>query len=231
MKLRNKVIVITGASDGIGRAIAVRLSKTGARLALIARNQEGLDKTVAQCDNAKAYACDVGKNKELKQAIETIAADFGGIDGVINNAGVWQKLSPVEECSDETITELIQTNLAGTIFATKYCLPHLKARPEAVIVNIVSKSGYIAQEGQSVYSATKFGVRGFTEVIRVDLKGSHVKIGAVYQAGTNTQMFAKTGDDFPLEKFTEPADLADAVEYMLSRPPKMWIPELHVNYQ
>src|SRR4029078_5750566 len=103
-------------------------------------------------------------------------------------------------------------------------------KTETAVLQIVSKSGITAQEGQSIYTASKWGVKCFTDVLRVDLKGSNVRIGAVYQSGTNTAMFKKAGDEFDQSKLPEPADLADAVAYMLTRPPKMWIPEFQVVY-
>lgn len=230
MILKNKVVVVTGASEGIGRAIAGRLAREGARLALVARSEDKLRK-VAEAVGGEAFVCDVRDRAQVKATIDTIAAKFGGIDVLINNAGIWHKPSQLDELSDGTVDDVLDTNLAGTIYATKHALPYLRERgAETAIVQIVSKSGITAQEGQSIYTASKWGVKGFTDVLRTDLKGSNIRVGAVYQSGTNTEMFRKAGDEFDQSKLTEPADLADAVAYMLTRPPKMWIPELHVAY-
>jgi len=230
MVLRDKIVVITGASEGVGRAIAERLAKEGAKLALIARSKDKLTEA-AQSVGGQAFACDVRDKAQLRQTIEAIAKAFGGIDVLVNNAGIWQKPGPLDELSDQTIDDVLATNLTGTIYMTKYVLPFLRQRPtETAILQIVSKSGITAQEGKSVYTASKWGVKGFTDVLRADLKGSNVRVGAVYQSGTNTDMFKKAGDNFDQTKLTNPADLADAVAYMLTRPPKMWIPELQVVY-
>jgi len=101
---------------------------------------------------------------------------------------------------------------------------------ETAIINIISKSGIVAQLGQSVYTASKYGMKGFTDVLREDTKSEPIRIGAVYQSGTATQMFAKAGDDFPVENFTNPDDLADVVVFMLSRPAKIWLNEVQVVY-
>lgn len=232
MILKDKVVIVTGASEGIGRAIAERLAQEGAKLALVARSEDKLREATGAV-GGEAFVCDIRDKAQVKATVEAIAAKFGRIDVLINNAGIWQKEGPLEEVSDEAIDDIVATNLSGTIFMTKYALPHLRGDEETAIVQIVSKSGIAARAGQIVYTASKYGVRGFTDVLREDVKGTNIRIGAVYQSGTNTQMFAKTGDEARAAdtiKFTRPEDLADAIAYMLTRPPKMWIPELQVVY-
>jgi len=149
---------------------------------------------------------------------------------LINDAGVWQKMMPLEDIKPETIDDIIGINLTAFIHITRLFMPVLKSREEAAIINVISKSGIVAQEGQSVYMASKYGVRGFTDVLRADLKDTNVRVAGVYQSGTNTKMFTKTGEDFSTEKFTDPADLADVVAYMLLLPKKIWLPEVRVEY-
>lgn len=229
MVLKDKVVVITGASDGIGQAIAERLVQENCKLAIIGRDEDRLA-AVANTTGAKGYICDISDRQAVKDTIERIAADFGTIDVLVNNAGVWQKVSGLEDIDDDAIDAVIDINLKGTINVTKAALRYINQDDkEGIIYNVSSKSGMVAQAGQSVYSATKYGLRGFTDVLREDLKETHVHVGALYQSGINTQMFAKTGEDFPTESFTEPTDLADTVVYALTRPPKMWITETHVD--
>lgn len=235
MKLLNKVIVITGASDGIGKQIALRLAREGVNLALIARDEQRLSEVSGEAEGlgaskVKVYPCDIRQADKLKHTVDTIISDFKTVDILINNAGIWQKLSPLDEVSEDVVDDVISTNLSALIHTTRYLLPTLRKRPEAAIINITSKSGVVAQEGQSVYSASKFGVRGFTEVLKADLKGSTVRVAGVYQSGTNTKMFEKTGENFPTEKFTNPSDLADVVTYMLSLPPQIWLHDVRVEY-
>jgi short-subunit dehydrogenase len=235
MKLKDKVIVITGASDGIGKEIALRLAKEGTKLALIARNKQRLDEV---CEKAKSlgaadvevYPCDIRQTDKLNEVKESITSHFGGIVILINAAGVWQKLMPAEEIKRDTVDEVIGTNLTALIHITRMFLPTLKKREEAAIINIISKSGMVPQGEQSVYTASKYGARGFTEVLKVELKGTNVRVAGVYQSGTNTRMFEKTGDDIPTEKFTNPADLADVVSHMLSLPEKIWLHDVCVEY-
>ena len=193
MNLKNKVIVITGASDGIGKQIALRLAKKNTKLALIARDEKRLNNVCEEAGKlgaieAEAYPCDLLDIKELKKTTETIISHFNGIDILINNAGIWQKLMPLEEIDEDTIDKVIRTNLTALIHATKLFLPSLKEKKEAAIINISSKSGTVAQEGQSVYTASKYGAKGFTDVLKVDLKNTNVRVAGVYQSGTNTSM-------------------------------------------
>jgi len=89
----------------------------------------------------------------------------------------------------------------------------------------------MARPEQSVYCASKFGVYGFTEVLKLDLKGTNIRVAGLYQGGTNTQLFSKANElDKPLDNFTDPADLADIIVFMLTRPPKLWIHDIRITY-
>ena len=121
------------------------------------------------------------------------------------------------------------TDLTGRMQMTQAVLPSWSENDEGIVLNIVSKSGVVAQAGQSVYTATKYGVRGFTEVLKADEAETGVRVGGLYQSGTNTEMFAKAGEDVPNHIFTEPDDLADVVVFVLSRPPKLWIHDIRIE--
>jgi len=235
MNLKNKIIIVTGASAGIWEAIALRLSKQWCKLALLARSEDKLEQVASNClkngsPEVKAYKCDISHTSQLWELTRQIHQDFWAIDGLINNAGIWQKMMQLDEVSSEHIDPIIATNLSWVVHLTHSVLPILRQQSEAVILNIVSQSWVVAQWWQSIYTATKFGVRGFTDVLKWDLKWSNVRIAWVYQAGTNTQMFANTGETMPLENFTDPNDLADVVAYMLWLPPKIWMHEVRVTY-
>ncbi|MDP8098923.1 SDR family NAD(P)-dependent oxidoreductase [Pasteurella atlantica] len=234
MELSNKIIVITGASTGIGKQLALRLAKEKCQLALIARNEKQLVEVVKQAKelgavNANYYICDICDTEKLELTLQSIVSDFGTVDVLINNAGIWQKLMPVDEMDVKMVDDIIQTNLLAVIHTTRLLLPVLRQREEARIINIVSKSGVVAQQNQSVYTASKYGIRGFTEVLKQDLAETNIKIAGVYQSGTNTEMFAKSGDNFDTQNFTNPEDLADVIAYMLSQPDKIWLHDVRVG--
>jgi short-subunit dehydrogenase len=234
MNLKNKIAVITGASDGIGKHISLRLAKDGVNLALIGRNKKRLKEVAIQAKELgalkiKTYVCDIQKGNDLEKIVNLIISDFSNIDILINNAGIWQKKMSVEEIKKDTVDSVIGTNLTALINVTRLFIPNLKNREEAAIINVVSKSGVVAQEGQSVYSASKYGVRGFTEVLRIDLKDSNIKVAGLYQGGINTDLFKKADDNFSTSDFTEPTDLADVIAYMLSLPKKIWLYDVRVS--
>lgn len=184
MELKNKVILITGASDWIGKEIAFRLAKENSKLALMARNEKRLNEVAEKVKklgviSVKTYICDIRKTDKLESTIKSIISDFWGVDILINNAWIWQKLMPIDEIKSDVIDDVIETNLSALIHITRLLLPILRTRDEAAIINISSKSWTVAQKWQSVYTASKYGVRGFTEVLKTDLKDTNIKVAGV----------------------------------------------------
>jgi short-subunit dehydrogenase len=232
MNIVGKRILVTGASEGIGAEIAIKLATDGAKVVLVARLESNLNKVKNAIEKlggqVEIYTCNARKGVEIKNVCAKILA-AGDVDVLINNAGVWHKRAPLMDISDSVIDDVIATNLTGAIKFTKQLLPGLIGRKEAAIINVISKSGIVAQDGQSVYSATKYGMRGFTDVLRADLKDTSVKVGAVYQSGVDTEFFRKTDEIFDQSRLMDPEDLADAICYMLKVPPKIWISEIRVN--
>ena len=234
MELSNKVVLITGGSDGIGRHICLKLAEQGCQIAIMGRDRDRLAAVEEEClslgaPKARAFACDMQIPESLEITARDIMAEFNGVDILINNAGIWPKTSTLDEIDADVLVSTVQTNLTALMQLTRHLLPGLRTRDEAAILNVVSKSGVVAQAGQSVYSATKYGVRGFTEVLKEDELESGVRIAAIYQSGTNTDMFAKANEDVPNHIFTEPNDLADVVVFMLSRPAKIWLHEVRIE--
>ena len=219
-----KRVLITGASDGIGRAIAECLADRY-ELILCGRDSKKLKEVAEICGGAKTFAFDINDHATRDNVVEQV----GEIDILINNAGIWHKAGNLESLSDEKVIEVINTNLVSQVLLTKVLLPIMKNREGSAIINVISKSGITAQAGQTVYTASKYGMRGFTDVLRQDTKADLIRIGAVYQSGTNTKMFEKAGEDFSVESLTEPKDLAEVVKFMLTRPKKLWINEVRVE--
>lgn len=236
MDLKNKVAVITGASDGIGKQVALKLATSGVSLALIARNEERLNQVKEEClslgsPKVEYFVCDISKKEEVKETTNKIITEFSSVDILLNIAGVWQKLNLLEDISDEEIEDVLDIDLKGMVYVTKYLVKHFKEEDkDAIVLNVSSRSGVTAQEGQNVYTAAKWGVTGFTESLKVDLKSSKIRVATVFQGGTNTEMFNKTGEHFNQEKFIKPEDLADVIVFMLSRPPQIWLHDVRVEY-
>jgi NADP-dependent 3-hydroxy acid dehydrogenase YdfG len=234
MNLKGKTAIVTGSSDGIGKQVSLKLAAQGVSLALIARNEERLTDVKTLClelgsPKVEIYVCDLKFKEQIKTAVEKIKVDFEKIEILINNAGIWQKVAQLEESSLENIEDVISTNLTGLVMLTNLILPELR-KQESTLINVSSHSGIEAKNGQSLYCASKWGVTGFTESLRLDLKGSSVRVAGLYQGGTQTTLFEKANDARDMSKFTKPEDLADVIVFMLSRPPQIWLHDVRVEY-
>lgn len=227
-----KTIIITGSSDGIGKSIAKKLSEQKHNLILFGRDEPKLQEVKTMCEangsSVETYAFDLTDQATRAKVISEILKSHQ-IDVLINNAGIWHNSLNLSELPAEKIQEVINTNLTAQMLLTKDVIESMRNR-ETAIINIISSAGLNGKAGRTAYAASKFGMRGFTEALRDETYGDPIRIGAVFQAGTNTQMFAKAGETMPVEKYTNPDDLADVVVFMLSRPPKIWLNEVRVVY-
>jgi short-subunit dehydrogenase len=187
--LKQSVAVITGAANGIGRALAARLADEGASLSLADIDQAALDLVVQElkgrgCD-VSAHAVDVADRQQVESLCRKTVEHFGRVDWLINNAGVALS-GNVEEVSLADIEWLMGINFWGVVYGVKYFLPILKQQERAYIVNLSSVFGMIAPPGQASYAASKFAVRGFTEALRHELAGTSVQVSSVHPGGIRT---------------------------------------------
>lgn len=183
-----KVVVITGAGSGIGRALAQLMDSRGARLALSDIDLGSVEATAATCRDARAYHLDVADRVAVKGHAEQVVTDFGRVDMVVNNAGV-ALASEVLTQTDEDLDWLLGINLHGVIHGTQAFLPHL-VPTRGHVVNISSVFGIMAMPSQSAYNAAKFGVRGYTEslAIEMDMARTGVGVHCVHPGGIATNI-------------------------------------------
>ena len=191
--LKNKVVVLTGAASGIGRATAEVLAQRGARLALVDVQQTALDSLVNALEKegvaVSTHSADVGDRDRMMQLVEEILAIHGHVDVLINNAGV-NVGALFEDHSLEDSEWLLQTNLMGVIYGCSVFLPHLRTRPEAHIVNLSSMFALFGMPGQAIYSASKSAIQGFTEALQCELRGSSVSLTSVHPGTIKSQLIA-----------------------------------------
>lgn len=189
MELRNAVAVITGAGSGIGRALAQELAALGAHLALADVNSAALEETRALLAPAtvRTYIVDVGDAAALDTFAQRVEQDFGRVTLLINNAGV-ALFGTFAELSVSEIEWLFRINFWGVVHGCKSFLSALKREKEARIVNISSVLGMVGTAGQSAYCSSKFAVRGLSEVLREELRGSSVSVTCVHPAGISTKI-------------------------------------------
>jgi len=182
----NKVILLTGAGSGIGAAIAKELSELGAQLILVGRNQDKLEAVKQQLSGQHdILVADISSSTGRQTIKEHCNQLDKGIDILINNAGI-SAFARFETMSEEKISSVININLTSTILLTQQLLPLLQAKPSAKIVNIGSAFASLAFAGFTVYSASKYGIKGFTEALRRELHGGTVDVRYFAPRGTKT---------------------------------------------
>lgn len=188
-----KTAVITGAGSGMGRYLAVLLAKAGANVAICDINEETLNGTAAMVRQynvaVSTHIVDMGDMERIETLPEEVVARHGAVDLVFNNAGVTMG-SSFAGISEQDWDWVMNINLNGVVKATRVFLPLLKDRPEAAIVNTSSIFGMITVAGQSVYHATKFGVRGFTESLAKEFKDTAVQVHCVHPGHIGTNIIA-----------------------------------------
>jgi NAD(P)-dependent dehydrogenase (short-subunit alcohol dehydrogenase family) len=197
MKAQNKVIVVTGAGNGIGRELCLLLLQKQAIVAGVDLNPEALAETQKIAgvgdDRFKGFVLDITDKAKVDALPGEVAGHFGAVDGLINNAGIIQKFSPVNDLTMEQINRVMNVNFFGTLNMTKAFLPLFLERPEAHIVNISSMGGFIAFPGQTIYGAAKAAVKIFTEGLYAELKDSAVRVTVVHPGAIATNITANSG--------------------------------------
>ena len=189
--LRNKVAAVTGAADGIGRALATNLAGSGCQVALCDLDEGGLEKTRAACEelgaSASSRVLDVSQADEVFAWAQEVVAQHGAVHLVFNNAGT-TLVATVKNLTLAELQWLMGINFWGVVHGTKAFLPYLEAAGGGHIVNISSAFGLIGNPGQSAYTASKFAVRGFTEALSIELgvEGSSVRAHVVHPGGIAT---------------------------------------------
>jgi|SRR5699024_314381 len=226
--MKGKVVVITGAGSGLGEALAQKYSKLGSHVCLLGRTKSKLQKVASSLQGTSSiYEVDVSSLVGVQKAMQTIVSKEGKIDCLVNNAGVGIFKS-LEELSEEDIQKMININLTGTIFCTQAALSYMKAENSGQIINIVSASGKRAKATESVYSASKFGVRGFSEAIMDELTETGIKIFGVYMGNMKTSLWDEGVDQNILEEFMEPNDVAELIIENTKKQNKLYVQDLTI---
>jgi len=229
--LKGKVVLITGASSGIGRATAFAFAGAGARLLLCARRLELLQELEAPLKEAGAVAVslfrlDVRDRAAVDAAIAGLPADWKAIDILVNNAGLSRGLTRLYEDDPENWDEMIDTNVKGLLSVTRAVVPGMVARGVGHVINLGSTAGHMTYANGAVYCATKAAERAISEGLKIDLMGTAVRVTSVDPGMVQTE-FSKVrfrGDEERAAKVYEkitpltPEDIADAIVWAATRP-------------
>lgn len=238
MVMKDKIVVITGASEGLGKAVAVKLAAEGAKLALVANNQDKLSE-VAQAigENARSYICDVSIAEEIRQTSQNILKDFGRIDILINNAGVWTD-EELEKVDPGRRKRVFEVNTLGTIEFTKAFEEFFREQNSGHILNVISTGGTNdTSSGDNTlwqsYGASKWALAGFTRALKDSLvaDGIKVKVTGFYPGGFDSNFYenANRPDPHGQPWMMQTDDVADALIFCLTRPPDMLVEKLVVT--
>jgi 3-oxoacyl-[acyl-carrier protein] reductase len=225
--LTGQVAVVTGASQGLGKAIAAELARNGARVACVARNADKLAETVAAITEARgsaeAFACDIKNKESVEKVIDGVAEGWGRLDILVNNAGVTRD-TLLPRMTDEEWDDVIDTNLRGSFLMSRAASRYMMRARYGRIINISSVSGLMGNPGQTNYSASKAGLIGMTRSLSRELAGRKVTINAVCPGFIESEMTKTLGDAIideakkriPAKRLGTPEDVAAAVLFLAS---------------
>lgn len=235
----NRTALITGASSGIGKATAIAFAKNNINLILCGRRSGELKKLAQELGsmvNVTTLSFDIRDKDEVKSSIESLPADFRQIDILINNAGNAHGLEPIQEGSIEDWDAMIDINVKGLLYVSKYVIPQMIERKAGHIINIGSTAGKEVYPKGNVYCASKFAVDALNQGMRIDLNSYGIRVGAVNPGLTNTE-FSEVrfkGDKKKADKVYHgfqpllPEDIADIIVFVISRPYYVNIADLTV---
>ncbi len=228
ISMKDKVTLITGASRGIGRAAAIMFAEAGSHVAINYRNDKKAaleTKEAVETHNVRGLPvqANVAVKSEVDAMVEAVIAEFGRIDVVVNNAGVWIH-NPIDGLTEERLRETVDINLMGTFYVCMAVVPHMKKQQSGVIVNISSTAGQRGEAFHSPYGATKGAVIALTKSLAPELVDHNIRVNCVAPGWVDTDMaydaLQKEGDQvravIPMKRVGTPEELAGPILFMAS---------------
>ena len=221
-----RIIIITGGSDGLGKAIAKRLKENN-KVIIISKDEESLVKTSEEI-NCDYYVCDVTDYKQVNNTINNIIEKYNKIDILINNAGVWLA-GDLTETDYERISNCIDVNTKGPIYMTKAVLTSMYENKEGLIINVCSQASFDSDDFSTVYNASKWAMRGFNRSIQKDVSKKGIKVTGFYPGFMQTDIFKKAGNDYDTSTGLEVEKVAKAIEFIINCDDDVIIPEFGIK--
>ena len=229
-----KVVMITGASSGIGRATARLLAEHGYFVGMAARRRDRLDALTRELgDNAMPLTCDVADKEQAGAAVRTLLDRTSRIDVLINNAGI-MRVGPFLDQPESNDLRQVQTNLLGPLYLLRAVLPAMVKQGSGTVVNIASILGRVTRPGAAVYIATKWGIVALADSLRKELAGRNIRFIVVEPGMVRTELhppeeFQQAIRSAGIDKSLEPEDIASAILYALEQPEHVTVSEIAVR--
>lgn len=230
----DRVVIVTGAGRGMGRACGLSFAEEGASVAFVDVRKEGIEKAVNQVrtsgGQAVAIVCDVSRSVEIQRTVDTVVAEFGTVDILVNNAGVLRTTTPLEEISEEEWDLIIDVNLKGMFLFSRAVLPIMREKGYGKIVNLSSSAGRSTSElGGAHYTTSKAGVLGLTRHTAREYGPYGINVNSICPGLVETPMIREEADrerldhwltQIPLGRFADPSEEADLVLFLASEQAK-----------
>ena len=213
MEIEGRIAVVTGGSKGIGYAVAEALLKESATVFICGRNRNDLDaalEKLSQFGNVGGTVCDVSDEAAVRGMLHACVDANGGLDILINNAGLGYFDKTVEEISPDEFRETLETNLFGVFYACHYAIPLIRKRGGGYIINISSLAGQNAHPRMAAYNASKFGLNGFSEALMQEVRHDGIKVSYICPGSVNTSFGGDTPDPAKAWQL-QPVDIAEVI--------------------
>lgn len=226
----NKVALVTGASRGIGKSVALELARLGYRVALVARSEAALADTVASVrehSDALAIAADLSDERAVVSVAEAVIAKWGRVDVLVNNAGVFE-MGTLEATLAE-LDQLYAINLRAPFLFMQALVPHMKAQKSGYVFNVASISGIEGYAGYGAYASSKFGVVGLSEAMFKELAKDNIKVTAICPSFVDTEMAVEAKAPLDGKLMIQPSDIAKTVSWLLDLSPSATVSKIVVN--
>lgn len=227
--LRSQVAIITGASSGIGRAVALALAAAGATVSLAARSQQNLDILAHDISRGGsrvlAFSTDVGNEAQIEQLVTRTYAECGRLDILVTSAG-GAMFGPISESRTEDWDTMININLRGTYLCCKHALKVMIPQGCGHILNVLSIASQAILPGSTGYTASKFGALGLTKVIAAEVRSLGIKVTAVIPGAVDTPLWDSSGSTLDRGKMLSPTDVANAMLAIIAQPPTIHTDEI-----
>ncbi len=244
--LKGTVALVTGASSGIGEATALELARRGAAVAIAARRSDRLAALASKISDTGASAlvveADVGAQEQAQALVQRTVSELGRLDTLVNNAGV-MLLGPAVDAPLEEWERMLAVNVQGLLYCAHAALPHLlraaqdEPRRAADMVNISSVAGRVARSGSGVYNLTKHGVGAFSDSLRQEVSGRHVRVSLVEPGAVATELAGHNRPEIQEQmakrfggiEILQAQDIAEAIAYIVTRPWRMAVNEILIR--